>query len=241
MIFIMSHILTALRKTVRRFGFDIHRADPFSELTAWVTNPEVIFDVGANVGQTVIAIRRRCQMAAIHAFEPSPSTFAILQRNLVRVRNVRLNNIALGAADGALNLLENTASDMSSFLSPGTTHWGETRTITKVPVSTVDAYAAKHGIERIGLLKIDTQGFDLEVAKGASSLIKNGRIDAVLTELSFIDLYAGGPRAQEVMTFWNDLGWSLVRFYDFARPQGLLGWCDALYVAPHVRQAVDTG
>ena len=81
----MGHILTALRKIVRRAGFDFHRAehlDPFSELTAWVQNLEVICDVGANNGQTVTALRRKFPLAAIHAFEPSPATFAEMQRNV---------------------------------------------------------------------------------------------------------------------------------------------------------------
>ena len=74
---------------------------------------------------------------------------------------------------------------MSSFLSPGKEHWGEINNVTTVQVETLDNYCQRNSISKIDLLKIDTQGYDLEVLRGAKQMLSEHRI----IEITFIDIY----------------------------------------------------
>jgi hypothetical protein len=73
-----------------------------------------------------------------------------------------------------MDFIENTNSDMSSFLELGPEGWGGVIQRIKVPVPTVDDYSAERGVEHIHLLKIDTQGFDFEAQ---TKCWRGGRID----------------------------------------------------------------
>jgi FkbM family methyltransferase len=127
----------------------------------------VVFDVGANTGQSVAKFRRLLPESTIHSFEPGPRAFRELTSTSRGLRNVNLVNAAVGSAPGRLTLIENEFTDMSSFLRPSTAAWGEIVAETDVEVTTVDSYCAERGIDRIDLLKIDTQGYEFEVLRGA--------------------------------------------------------------------------
>jgi FkbM family methyltransferase len=123
--------------------------------------------------------------AIIHAFEPSPSTFAKLETAVSTDRNVVLNNCGVGAQDGTLEFSENRNSDMSSFLPLGPEAWSEVQGKIAVPVVTVDGYCGENALSRIDVLKIDTQGFDFEVLKGADRMLSNAQIRLVFMEVTF--------------------------------------------------------
>jgi len=144
-------------------GTDLQR------LLAGTPHP-VVFDIGANVGEFLTRIRVNFPAAVMHVFEPSPAVFQALQRAAGELPGVTLNNIAMGPRREERLLQEHSASQMSSLLPPGPTAWSEVRRETPVRVETVDAYCAERGIPSIDLLKIDTQGYDLEVLRGVHLL-----------------------------------------------------------------------
>ena len=78
---------------------------------------------------------------------------------------------------------------MSSFLEPGRDSWGAVKRRTPVNIKTIDGYCELHEISRIDILKSDTQGFDLEVLKGASGLFDRHCIHLVYLEIGFGELY----------------------------------------------------
>jgi FkbM family methyltransferase len=190
----------------------------------------VIFDVGANTGQTVIALKSLYPGATIHSFEPSPSVFQQLSAAVSNYPDVRLNNFALGSCAGEQKFLENTSTDMSSFLEPDKECWGTIVRTPVVKIASVDDYCTEHGIARIDLLKVDTQGFDLEVLKGASGMMKQGRIALVLVELTFCELYRNAPAVDEIMKFLREYRFNLVAFYDMHYKHDVADWCDGLFV-----------
>src|SRR5207253_4668851 len=98
-------------------------------------------------------------------------------------------------------------------------------------VRTIDSYCAERGITIIDILKSDTQGFDLEVIKGAARLLEQRRIQLIYMEITFSDMYKGLPRFDEIYGFLADRGFALVSFYDFYYQHGRAGWTDALFVA----------
>jgi len=82
------------------------------------------------------------------------------------------------------------------------------------------------------LLKSDTQGFDLEVIKGAQKMLDGKLIRLLFLELTFSKLYEDMTRVDEIFRFITDQGFELVSFYKFYYLRGRAGWTDALFVQP---------
>jgi FkbM family methyltransferase len=189
----------------------------------------VLFDVGANLGQSTLAMLEYFPAPTIHAFEPSPSTFRRLQRAVGHRANVTLVPAALGDQQGRLPFhvtSEYSAND--SLLSPA---WTEGVTVVEVQVDTVDQYCARHGIERIDLLKIDAQGYDLHVLRGAAAMLRDRRVTLFTCEFNHAHLYAGQPSLRELLAFADDAGYELVGFYEQTYVANALSYFDMLFQA----------
>jgi FkbM family methyltransferase len=234
---------TALRRLALRYtGYDIHKYNPERDLDYFADIAEILskrdsitaFDVGANVGQTVRKLVQVLPRVSIHAFEPSPSTFAELSQALVGYSAVTLNNCGVGSQKSAMDLIENTRSYMTSFLEMGPRGWGEVVQRIKVPVTTVDDYSAQRSIQHIHLLKIDTQGFDFEVIKGADRMLAEGRVDLVLTEITFARLYEGLPRLDAIYAHMAEHGYRLTGVYDQQRSGRILNWADVMFASESI-------
>lgn len=227
-----------IKKLARAAGYDIVRytpphlgVDPLSDMSRFVrTKRPTIFDVGANVGQSIVAFRERFPNCVIHSFEPSPATFDLLMRNVGSSRDVYLWNLALGASEGTQKLYENSCSDMSSFLPLGAMGWGTVTAETAARVETLDRFVKENNIAHIDILKSDTQGFDLNVLKGARKSIKSGMIDQVFVEINFVELYSGIPGLSEIYDFLLSSGYSLISFYKVYHKSDLAAWTDAAFV-----------
>jgi FkbM family methyltransferase len=194
------------------------------------TASPLVFDVGANRGQSIERFRRRFEQPLIHAFEPGREAFAELQRRYAATPGIILNNTALGAQPESRTFLDNDHDDMSSFLEPSVTAWGEITSRYPVDVITLDDYCESRGVDRIDILKIDTQGFDLQVLRGAQRMMRKAAIHMVFTEVIFSEMYKGLPRFDETYAFFADLGYTLVSFYDFYYQHDRASWTDALFI-----------
>ncbi|HZS49355.1 MAG TPA: FkbM family methyltransferase, partial [Bryobacterales bacterium] len=187
---------------LRSVGFDVRRCapsdrgiDPFYDMQHFlrgVPSP-LILDVGANVGQSVDRFKHVFPDSFIHSFEPSPATYTILEQHCNRIGGVKTWNYGVGSSAGALPLLENSESDLSSFLAPGSYCWGEVTRTTNVEVVTLDAFAQAQSLGFIHVLKSDTQGFDFEVLKGAERLMNEDQIGLIYFELIVSDQYERLP------------------------------------------------
>lgn len=192
-------------------------------------NPPIVFDVGANIGQTVQTYKGLLPESEIHSFEPSPSTFETLAHKVGYHEKVHLNNLAVGSSSGKKKLLENDHHDMSSFLELGTAGWGEIVKATEVATVTLDEYCEQKKVPYITLLKSDTQGYELEVLRGCNRLMANNQIEMVLIEMNFSELYKEQPSFDELYRFLIDRGFRLVSFYGFRYQNDLAGWTNGLF------------
>lgn len=221
------------------FGLELRRVppavsrDPFLYLSAALRSvpAPVVFDVGANVGQSIARFRRVWPRAVIHAFEPGRSPFAELERRTAGAPSIHLHHAALGASAGSREFQENSHADMSSFLNPATAAWGRIVDRYTVPITTVDLYRSAHSIPQVDILKIDTQGFDLQVLKGARGSFEDQAIRFVLLELIFGDLYEGQGRVDDLFRLLLDQRMELVGIYDLHFVHDRAGWADALFAA----------
>jgi hypothetical protein len=98
-----------------------------------------------------------------------------------------------------------------------------------VPVTTIDSYLHNRRLTHIDLLKIDTQGFDLEVLRGATEMLRRRAVDTVLVEVLFAPLYKGQANFGEVERFMAEKGYGLLGFYEVARPKSCIGWVTACF------------
>jgi hypothetical protein len=102
-----------------------------------------------------------------------------------------------------------------------------TRTV-DVPVDTLNNYTAQRAINRIKLLKLDVQGFEIEVLKGAESVIP--LVEYILAEAHFQEMYKGGPLFTHLLDFLNPRGHQLIRMTAFrSDDEGKLTECDMIF------------
>jgi len=144
-----------------------HRRDRFLNRRFYgqiVRRGDLCFDIGANVGQTVDALLQAD--AVVVAVEPNPSCLPVLDYYFRHNRSVTIVNKALGASAGSGELhyteAETTASMRADWPFPN-------RNVLEVEITTVDALIAEFGVPQ--LLKVDVEGFELQVFKGLSQPI----------------------------------------------------------------------
>jgi len=223
------------RRRVRLFGtpLELDLADEIQrqaylgcfepEETAWVRRllrPGMTFlDVGANVGYfTLLASSLVGATGRVVAVEPSPSAFAALARATADLGNVSAVPVGLSDSSGTLALYVppeahgNHAPTM--IATPG---WQEVR----VEVLTLDELTARHGLERIDLLKLDVEGHEARILGGAVRALSERRIGAVLCEFNDYWLRQAGSSPAEVWRMLSDHG-----FRDAERPGEEPAWTD---------------
>lgn len=177
----------------------------------------MVFDVGANVGNYSKKVLRANPNVTLYAFEPHPKTFKVLTDN-VHQSNFIAVNAAAGQEDGMLSLYDYEAKDGSSHASlyqDVIENIHQQKSIEhKVQVLSLGAYASSKNIEKIDLLKIDTEGNELNVLKGMSAYIQSGKIEAIHFEFNEMNVSS--------RTFFRDF-WELLPGYDFYRllPTGM--------------------
>jgi FkbM family methyltransferase len=134
----------------------------------------VAIDVGAYVGTHSVYFARVCGFPKVIAFEPDPNSFEVLQRNLhlngIDNRTVCVNK-AVGRKRGICKLVRpyqpNGGSSRVSYTSANG--------IAEIQVTRLDDELGKQGEKRVRLLKIDVEGFELEVVRGARQMIDQHR------------------------------------------------------------------
>ena len=210
-------------------GRGIHIDADIASLLDGVTRP-VVLDVGANAGQTVLKLKSLLPDCRLHAFEPSPQTFLELEGATRRIQDLTLTQAGVGQADGVETLLENEHSVMTSFLTPSTAAAGTVVEERPVAMVSLDSYCEREQIEVIDFLKVDTQGYDLQVLKGSQRLLDEKRIRIVQLEVIFVDLYVGAPSFDGIYRFLVDHGFRLFALYDLHFAGGAATWADAIFV-----------
>ena len=191
-------------------------------------NSPIIFDVGANTGQSIDRFRSIFPDSKIYSFEPDKVSFKTLRENHSG-DGLHAYEIALGDKPGTAKLYLNTSKDMNSLLKSENPQWGQRDGEDEVSVSTVDKFCEENEVMHIDLLKTDTQGFELQVLKGCSRMMSEKRIDLVAMEVIFSNMYEGISPFDEVYRFMLDNGFRLVSFYKFYHRNQQANWSDALF------------
>jgi FkbM family methyltransferase len=144
----------------------------------------VMMDIGANLGfYTVLAATALREQGAgmVYSFEPNPPMFAELEKNvsLNDFTNVKLENIGIGDVNAEMPLF---VKDYGPTVSSLRDMKGTLTDQVNIHVTTLDEYASSHRIENVGLLKVDVEGSELLVLRGALHLLARDRPTVVYEE-----------------------------------------------------------
>lgn len=144
----------------------------------------VLLDVGANVGdwtgRALETIGSRRDQFRIHAFEPCAGTIETLRGRFASEESVEAHAIAVSSSNGDALFFSGGDGLGTNSLDPSS---GSSRE--RVPLTTLDNFVSRVGIERVLMLKIDVEGFDLGVMRGASTLLARGNVDVLQFEYNW--------------------------------------------------------
>ena len=213
--------------------------DPFvhQKRLARTERVEVIFDIGANRGVTTHAYRHWFPDANIYCFEPFDSSFAVLADTFKECSLVHPFQLAVSDAVGMQSFHCTNDTVMNSLLplSPHAkllTDSSGVRTI-QVQTTTLDAFCDAQKVSRVDIMKIDVQGGELHVLRGAAGLLDQQRVRMIYVEVNFNELYVDQAFFQDVAALLHRYGYILYGLYQIAYSRmGPIGWADALFVSP---------
>lgn len=161
------------------------------------TNAPVIFDVGANVGDYALLVRQLIPEARIHAFEPAGNTYNDLTSHLNGISDVQTYNIGFSDSERIVELFSyeiegNEVSLLASIDQRQPTQVVEVATSAteEIRVKTIDRFCAETDIERIDFLKIDVEGHELAVLRGAREMLEKGLISIIQFEFGPANIYS---------------------------------------------------
>ena len=171
----------------------------------------VVFDVGANIGLWSVGLLfcAADQIRLLHLFEPAPDT--VDRINQLRGEgffaddgvSLTINTVAMGAVAGRATMYYDDARSGLSTLTGNVTQLPkETMTLGKtreVEVQTIDGYCEQHGVKLVDYVKVDTEGFEMEVLSGARRMLQEKKIRHISIEFGLNQI----RRRQYLRDFWD--------------------------------------
>jgi len=206
-----------LRDNVQRTFYFTHWYERryITYLTERLRPEDVFIDVGAHVGIHSLLVARAMSMQSLNgqvvAFEPASDVLSCLQETTRanEVSNIEIVGKALGAEEGYVSLRadpdrfdENDASVRSAF--------GPGEIVEEVPVTQFDTWFAGSRFEEVNLIKIDVEGFELDVLKGMEQTLTNIRPRIIGVEIRDYILERAHLEEHEVVDFLDSVGYRQV-------------------------------
>ena len=172
-----------------------------------------VFDVGANQGlwAAALLVHSGPYIGEVHMFEPMPGNLKWIDQHLndgiysPYQSLIKVNDIAIGREPGNITMHYDDLSTPYASAAVETTFMGdrniELSNILEVPVDTIDSYCERNGISKIDILKIDVEGLELDVLKGAESLLRKRLIHSIIYEFGTHQM----GRKEYFKDFWDFL------------------------------------
>ena len=170
------------------------------------TEGKTFFDVGANVGVYSLLLHKKFKNAKIYAFEPSRKTFKILLKETNKIKNIKPYNLGLGNKKGGKTLYCDPNESSTATLHNRKIKYNKEE---RIEINKLDSFCKIHNIERINFLKMDVEGNELHILKGAKNMLKNKKIDFIQLEF--------GIRNIDSKVFFRDFWDLLAQDYLFYR------------------------
>lgn len=153
----------------------------------------ILLDVGANIGDYSFELSKIFPNAKIYSFEPNPSSYKILVKNVKGFDNLKCFNIGLGSQSGEMKIFTykgDTETQHASLFEKVLLdlHKNNDLVSFNVEIDSIDNFCKSTSLGKIDFLKIDTEGYELEVLKGALALIKEKKIEFIQFEFNEMNI-----------------------------------------------------
>jgi FkbM family methyltransferase len=214
----LTNIKLFINNFLNHFGYQITKS-PFSKRQIgaghfkWLQNFGIstILDIGANEGQFIQKISKVLPDAKIYSFEPLKDSFIKLEKMVSDKKNITAFNFALGDEDKEAIINLNEYSPSSSLLELTDLHkdaFPVTKKVKeeKIYIKVLDKIFKQLELNKKVLMKIDVQGYELNVLRGADNTIKD--VDIILIETSFYELYTNQPLFDDIYSFLSNKGFN---------------------------------
>lgn len=200
--------------------FDInHPIQALDIVARYLPKNPVILEAGAYDGSESLFMANKWPESILYTFEPVPSLYEKLVLKTRVCPRIHTYQLALSDKIGTAQFYLSTApwvpgevSQSSSLLEPKDhlvhapdVHFNN---IINVPTMTIDAWAQDQKVDHVDLLWLDMQGYELQAIKAAPNILKT--VKAILTEVEFVEAYAGQPLYKEVREWLENQGFEMI-------------------------------
>lgn len=199
-----------------------------------LSNEPIIFDVGSNIGLSALRIIKFFNRSQIHCFEPIEETFKILCQKLKKFENIKINKIALDYKifdKKTMHTFQNSNLISNFYVETELTKKEKNMNIEQVRTSTIDDYCKNNDITEIDILRIDVNGYELNVLKGAKFFLKNKKIKFI--HFSFYNVNTSDKTGclNDISKLLESYGYRLGCFYnDFIHSERNGGYYFSTYL-----------
>ena len=209
----------------------LYGVSPLFELAAFIKQisyAKTLIDVGSNKGQFSLMARKFFPNIMIHSFEPQIEILN-LQKKVLGTNNINYYNFALGREKKELELYITKRKDSSSVLRPILSK-NKNYIINekkKISVKKLDELLDFKSIEKPSIIKLDVQGYELEVLKGSENTLDY--IDYVIAEISSTEIYENQTQADELIKFLESKSFEIKDRCNLSRVEDKLFQEDVLF------------
>jgi FkbM family methyltransferase len=196
-----------------------------------------IVDAGANIGQTSLFLRKHFPQADLWAFEPFSPAFKELQAQTQRFKTIHPLAYALGETAQTLERPVRENSELNTLVDSNCRADETLLGSETIEVKRLDQIAQDRAWEGIDLLKMDVQGYELSLLRGAERLLEQNRIKLVYSEISFEPDNAECAYFETINQFLERYNFRFSGFYETFRwgnQKRYFGFCNALFVHRHL-------
>lgn len=239
----------SVNKYLRKFGFEIHgtgymykilkttfKEDAFEKQQEILgKEASIIFDIGANRGDTVLEYRQKFPGSIIYAFEPFPDSYNIMADKIKSLPNINLIQKAAADKTGKSTLYVNNLVDTNSLLPSNVSGLSSDKLVAnkgtiEVDICTVDQFCKENAVSQIDILKLDIQGGELAALKGCEEMLAGKKIKLIYTEAYFVQQYVGQPTFYDIAGYLYQHDYRLQDIYNPYYGKGSIAWCDAIFL-----------
>ena len=205
-----------------------------------------IIDGGASIGDISLKFANYFPQSNVYCFEPYSDFIQFLNERFDDNERIIICPYALSATNKDLNLYINNSKGTNSTLPPlskGVSIYGNQFENTGVEIAkaiSLDAWAKQNCIDHIDILKLDVQGTELDVLKGANRLLSINGIDALLIEVNFENCYQNQTGWDALISYLMNSGYCLFNFYNFYYFEGKLIQSDAIFFRNDILDSINS-
>jgi FkbM family methyltransferase len=208
-------------KLIRQKGYNISvLKNPISQQLEYIKNPKLILDVGANIGNYSKEYFKTG--AIVYAFEPCKHTYKLLCKNTKDIPNIKKFNFAIGHNDkqGFLNIKKDNGHNSLSFHEKNN----------KKEKCFIFALDHLFKDKKIDILKIDVEGYEMEVLKGAYKLLLKGNIKSIFIESNFNNRFKNNVDIYDIGIYLKRFKYKTAFITNINYKDNMLSHCDMFFI-----------